>query len=972
VLGPLRVRDAAGRDVTPDGPLQRRLLALLVLRRGRVVSADAAVDALWPRQPPRDPAAALQNHVSRLRRSLPAGVIGSAGDGYRLDPAGVAVDADRLTSLMADDGADDSAGHADGELDAVLARWHGPAYPELADLDDGRAEAVRLEELRVRAREVRAERRLAAGATNGELVAELLALVDTEPLRERPVALLMTALLATGRRVDALRVYDDFRRRVGDELGVEPSPVLADQHAALLEGRDREPAAPAGGSVPVAVASLVGRDELVEALVAAVQEHRVVTLVGPGGVGKTRVLVELGRRLRAASAASDASDDGDDGDDDDGVAARPVALCELAPADDASAIDAVAAALGVDARPGVGPVDRVAAVLGDGPAVLLVDNCEHVLGPVAALVEQLTARCPGVVVVATSRERLRVPGEQVWPVPPLDAEGADSTAARLFVERARAVAADFDPGPDDRAVVAEVVRRLDGLPLAIELAAARLLTHDIAEVAEGLDHRFALLRSGARTSTRHGSLGAAVSWSFDLLDPDLQRAFADLSVFVGSFTAADTAAVVGVDRVTASALLAELGERSLVGRAPGRRWVLLETLRAFGAEQLRETGRHDEVARRHAHHQVAWVGDADRRLEVSGGTAVAEIDAAVPELRAALDWLLDHGEVEPAGRMVVTLFSYGFLRLRPDVLAWAEAVTRADPHDRSAEAAEVWVSAAYAAWMVGDMAGTRARRDRAQRVAGCDGDSGGDADMPAGVAGISGACAMFDGDVDDAARWYGRAAALAAAHGDRAYTRFAGASELLALGYGGDPAAADRATDLLARTGDDDTAHAAYAWYCAGEAVLEVDVDVARTRFTRALEVAARTHASLVTGLAGTSRASIDARVGDPRAAADDYRRLIAHWRRAGMWATQWTMLRSIAGLLARLGRPRDAAVLEGAVRHTESGHRIFGADEVALAALGAALRSELGDDDYEAARREGAALDGDAAVEHALRSLAP
>ncbi|HEY8556421.1 MAG TPA: BTAD domain-containing putative transcriptional regulator, partial [Actinomycetes bacterium] len=754
--------------------------------------------------------AALHNHLFRLRRVLPDGAVESNGDGYRLDPARVRVDADRLVALVAgvEAGRDPSAL---AELDAVLARWHGPAYPELADVDDGRAESARLDELRVRAREARAERRLADGATPpDDLVAELTTLVDAEPLRERPRALLMAALDAAGRRVEALRVYDDFRRLLADELGIEPSPLLAARHAALLDGSvapgggiapgpspaaASTTAAGAGrwvppGRLPRPPASLVGRDALVDELLATVAEHRVVTLVGPGGVGKTRLLVELGHRLRAPA-----------GD-------RPVVLCELAPASEGSALDAVAAALGIDGRPGVGPIERLTAVVGDGEAVVLLDNCEHVLEPIAALVEQLTARCPGVAVVATSRERLRVPGEQVRAVPPLDAAGPDSTAARLFVERARAVTTDFAPGPGDRAVIAEVVGRLDGLPLAIELAAARLHTHDVAEVAAGLDHGFTLLSSGSRTSTRHGSLGAAISWSFELLGPGLQRAFADLSVFAGSFTVDDAAAVAGVDRAVASELLGQLCERSLVMRAPERRYVLLETLRAFGSEQLAAGGRVDEVRARHAHHQVAWVLDADRRLLIPGSRALAEIDAAVPELRAALGWLLEHGEVEQAGRMVVALFSYGFLRLRPDVLAWAEPVTRADPDDRSPEAAEVWVGAAYAAWMAGDMAATRSRRARALRVAGGDVADPLSVDLPAGVAGVSGACAMFDGDVDVAARWYGRAATLAAAHGDRAYSYFAGASELLALGYGGDPAAADRSEALLARTGDDDTAHA--------------------------------------------------------------------------------------------------------------------------------------------------------------------
>jgi hypothetical protein len=196
------------------------------------------------------------------------------------------------------------------------------------------------------------------------------------------------------------------------------------------------------------------------------------------------------------------------------------------------------------------------------------------------------------------------------------------------------------------------------------------------------------------------------------------------------------------------------------------------------------------------------------------------------------------------------------------------------------------------------------------------------------------------------------------------------ASAAMALGYAGDPAASAQADLAIELVGDVATPYAAYIWYCAGEALLAVDIELARARLAKALELGEQTNAAFVVGIAGASKASIDARIGDPVAAAADYRRLILHWRRAGMWSTQWTMLRSIAGLLARLGRCYDAAVLEAAVRSTSAGHRIFGADEVTLAELGTRLRAELGADAYEEARRQGAVLDGAAAVEHALRAL--
>ena len=940
VLGPIRAYVADGRDVTPDGPLQRRLLALLVLRRGHVVSVDTAVDVLWPGRPPRDPVAALHNHLFRLRRGLPADVVESTGSGYRLSPQAIDLDADRLVAaLNASDAVDAAA------LDEILDRWHGPAYPELDDVDDGRAEAVRLAELRIRATEARAAARIVTGASD-DLITELAALADEEPLRERPRALLMEALARAGRNVEALRVYDDFRRLLGDELGIEPSPALIAQHADLLTGTGRATWSPAS-RLHTPVTSLVGRDELVDDVLAMAEANRLVTLSGPGGVGKSRLLDEVGLRLRGMHPD------------------RPVVLCELAAADEGSAIDAVAAALGIEGRPDVGLVDRIAAVLGDTALVLLLDNCEHVLQPIAELVQSLLATCPNVRIITTSRERVRVIAEHVVAVPPLptlSTSADDAPAVQLFVERARAVDPAFDPDPELLTVVSEIVRRLDGLPLAIELAAARLQTLEVTEVAAGLDHRFTLLSSGYRASARHGSLGAAMSWSYGLLDPRLQRIFADLSVFAGSFTVAEAAAISGTTVADASAALDQLTERSLVMRVPGRRYLLLETLRAFGAEQLAADRRADLAGERHARHYVQWIEAADRRMaDPRHPTVLSDIDDALPELRSALGWLIDHEGVALAGRLVSALSDYGFMRVRPDVLAWSERVTEADPDDRSPLAPHVWAVSAYAAWMAGDVAKAGARSARSLVAAAPSGE------VPAVVAMARGNYELFQGNLDKAVAWYRRATDAAA---DASQRLFAEGTGLLALGYAGDPAALDLSERLLADVGTAPTPQAAYIWFCAGEADLLFDPERAGARFAQALQLAERTRASFVAGLAGASKASIEARIGDPLVAADSYRQLLAQWRRAGFWSAQWTVLRSVAALLARLGRHREAAVLEGAVRSTPYGHRIFGADEAALNELSAQLRTVLGDETYDDARREGAVLDGDAAVEHALRAL--
>ena len=817
VLGPLRVWAGTGEPVRLSGDLQRRLLAFLVLRRGSVVSPDSAADALWPVGLPRDPVAALQNHVSRLRQRLPEGVVESVGSGYRIDPTCVDVDSDRLEALLVE-----RPGAAVVELRRILAGWQGVAYPDLDDNDEARVEATRLEELRERAREVVAEARLSMGDLDG-LVVELAALAEDRPLRERPRELLMSALAASGRTAEALRVFDDFRRLLGDELGIEPSPTLAKLNTSLLAGDGLAGRRPLRSRLPMPPTPLVGRGAAVEELVGLATSHRLVTLVGPGGVGKTRLLVELAARLRQEQPE------------------RGVVWCDLTQADVASTHDVVAAALGIDARRGVDLVNRIVEVVGDDELVVLLDNCEHVLDPIAALVDAVVGGCPNVAVAASSRERLRAAGEQVWVVPTLRAHDAHAPAVELFCQRALAVSSSFAPDADQRAAIVEIVSRLDGLPLAIELAAARLVSLEVGELAEGLDQRFELLSIGSRTSPRHSSLAAAVSWSFDSLDDELQRSFAALSVFSRPFESADAAAVCGIDVASVTGLLSTLVEQSLVQRALGRRYVLLETLKAYGAEQLIGSGDADRVGERHARWMVDWVEAADRALTDPSRSVLAEIDEAIPELRVALAWLVGHGMADHAGRLVIGLMDYGLLRLRPDVLAWADAALAADPEDLGAAAPALYAASAYASWMAGDVVRALELVEHAMSVERRHGRR-----PTARVRTMRGNIDLFEGRLSNATEWYRQA--IDAAADDEAERTFNRATELLSLGYAGDAAAPGMADQLIRDIGDAATAPNAYMWYCAGEADLSFDVDRARVRLVRAIELAEATNASFVAG----------------------------------------------------------------------------------------------------------------------------
>ena len=511
ILGPLEVVDR-GEPVPVGGPKPRALLAALLLTPGTVVSTDRLVIAVWGADPPRDAVGALRAYVSRLRAVLPERLRWRA-PGYALDVADGELDAaefHRLTGLARERAAVGDHRAAVDLLDTALGLWRGEPLDEFdaADIDrDGRL--AHLADLRLAAVEERAAGLLALGRGRA-VVGELAALVERHPDRETLAALLMHALYASGRQADALAVYQDLRRRLVEELGVEPSDATRALHRRVLEQdptlapveTDRPTNLPRRGT------ALVGREQAIDAVAEALRSAPLVTLVGVGGVGKTRLAIEVAGRERDRFA--------------DGAW-----LAELAPlADGGSVAPAVAAALQMQQRHATTIEQTVVEYFATRSLLLVLDNCEHVLDAAARLVQRIVAECPGVVVLATSREPLGVDGEQVWPVPPLP----PPDAATLFVLRARATRPDFDP---DGGAVAEICRRLDGLPLGIELAAARTRAMSAAEIAERLDDGHLLARAARTAQPRHQSLAAAIDWSYRLLDEPEQRLFARMSVFAG-------------------------------------------------------------------------------------------------------------------------------------------------------------------------------------------------------------------------------------------------------------------------------------------------------------------------------------------------------------------------------------------------------------------------------------------------------
>ncbi|MFD9070705.1 BTAD domain-containing putative transcriptional regulator [Streptomyces lasiicapitis] len=636
ILGSLDVRTPDGSPVDPGGPRPRALLTLLLLDAGRSVSAERLADGLYGEQPPAGATNALQSQVSRLRKRL--GVdIETTATGYRLAVSPDDVDA-HLFERLAREGrlALSSGDHprAAALLKEALGLWRGPA---LADLPGAPAHApvTRLDELRLAALQDRVDADLATGGGPG-LVPELRELVAAHPLSERLYGQLMRALHAAGRAAEALVVFDEARGVLARELGADPSAELAALHVELLRGA--EPArAPA---VPVPLTPLIGRTAELARVHDLLDDARLVTLTGPGGTGKTRLALEVARERESGRGGGPGS----------------VCFVELAPLADGERVTyAILGALGVrdgfHARGG-DATERLLAALEGRELLLVLDNCEHLVDDAARVAGLLLGACPGVRVLATSREALGITGEALCPVPPL----AAGPAERLFVDRAVAVRPDFASQAGGRAdLVRSLCAALDGLPLAIELAAARLRTLTLDELAARLDDRFRLLSRGDRTKApRHRTLHAVVEWSWDLLDDEERELAARLTVFPAGATLDAVEAV--CELPCPEDLLASLAEKSFV-EAAGGRYRMLETIRAYCA------------------HRLAEAGDEDRPRDAHAAYFLRLAEEGAPRLHGAeqLPWLdrlaADHGNLDAALRHLARTDPPAGLRLLA-ALSW--------------------------------------------------------------------------------------------------------------------------------------------------------------------------------------------------------------------------------------------------------------------------------------------------------------
>lgn len=955
VLGNVEVRRGS-EVVAIGGPKPRQILAMLVAAHGNVVSTDRLEEELWGDDQPADPGAVLQSNISRLRKVLsPEAHIVARPPGYALEIDPSAVDAWRFEANQLAARADVAPATLVEANELALGCFSGQPYAEFSDREWARADVLRLEELRTVAREELLSARLALGEDR-TIVAELEALVSEHPLRERPWHELVVALHRSGRSPDALRRITAFRTILRDELGLDLPATIRQLETRILESDPALLVSP----VPLAgrrsrrlsaeVTPLVGRSADLAGITRLLEERRLVTLVGAGGVGKTR----LAQRI-----AADLWDE----------RGGEVYVVELAPVHEPlSMVASVATAIDVHQRHYLSVEETITEYLCGRHALVVLDNCEHLRVAVSHLVDRMLAACPDLTVLATSREVLGLPAEHVLRVEPLaiatasmpTAELAKVPAIRMFVERAAASNPDFALDDDNAAAVAEIVRRVDGLPLAIELAAARSGAIDPAALAERLRERFDLLdHAQTGRSERHRAITELVAWSFNLLNGDEQILFARVSVFAGAFSldAVETVCTdESLDSSSAARVLAALVDKSMVQRADAAGgYRVLEPLRQFGRAELRDSEK-SAVAVRHA----AWYLDlAERSSEAMAGPgepeAAARLDREFGNLRAAFSHLAEQRDIERCARLVAALREYSFRSMRAEVISWADDVMAMSGFDDSPRAPVVLATAAYGRFVRGDHISAVEYADRALAASERLGvSSSGLAER------VLGNSLCFRGDGDLAQHWIERMVDDAST-GSPARLAHALYMRSVATASMGDTergvASADEALAAARRCGSPTAL--AQALYALGLSTEGEDAAAAAEHLQRAAEVARSAGNRWVEAFALTEVLSLQARNGSSCSALAGFADVIDMWFRGGDWANQWLSLRHVFGILVQLGDNPAAATLHGSLAAIGAAFALpfEASDAERIDTLVEQLRDDMRPAEFATAVRRGASM---------------
>jgi predicted ATPase/pimeloyl-ACP methyl ester carboxylesterase/DNA-binding SARP family transcriptional activator/DNA-binding CsgD family transcriptional regulator len=954
ILGPLEVSDG-GRSVPVPSGRRRGVLAALVTRPGRPTSVDALIEAGWRDELPADPKAALHTVVSRLRAVLGESAILAVPGGYVLAVPPEAVDGIRFEHLC-EAARSVTAPEAARLLDEALGLWRGAAYAEFGELVQVAAEAHRLELRRTDAREERARVALELGDAQ-DAVYRLESLLEEYPFRERALELLLTALQRCGRTVAALQRYGAHRARMVEELGLEPSPSLQALQRRLLRGAGPStPSGPtAGPSNPPAwldpSVPFVGREQEVGRLAELVAVNRVVAVVGPGGVGKSRLVAQA---LPAMARRA-------------GLPVAVVELDSIDPSAESSAVDRVVA----DAL-GVGDAGNLRAalvgLLRSEPRLLVLDGCEQLVPTVRSLVEVVAGRCPNARIVLTSRHRLGAVGECVLSLAPLPVPGAgesgdrirSSPSVRLLLDRIGRTGASASVDDATWPVLAAVCRHTDGLPLALELAAAQCSVLGVDVVEDHLRRDTASiddLAGAARADAGGGDLGsgsvrALVDRSCALLQPSVQELFAELSVFVGRFdllaadgvvrrsrgpVAGDPVPAGPVPADSVAGMLAALVDASLVScdlEAGTVRYRLLGVLRAQAARRLAQSGRAAALRRAHAEWIAGLTEQASQdQTGPNGASTFHRLEAYRDDVTIGLRWALQIGDLELAARISGSVELCSHWTPPPDLVG---AVIQCGERCLQQPAPNLLGLAATAMALVlsghGDRGAELARKTLAQ----------GPNTIECFLARLAvGIAALYTGDLDRA-RWSFEAIAtapdLTLAYRADAYSSLA----LLARYTGQRERAGEesRLALLWAETSGSPGAHA-FACYAAGEAAVQT---AERARLLRSAVAEAESIGSAqISTVARVALVAALIRDGRQREANEIAIPLLRSAARSGAWPQFWTTARILAEIEAAAGRPQEAALLLGAADSHPSAPPPLGEDVERYAKLRADLRTRLG-----------------------------